>query len=268
MSLASRIRQRPMTAAIVLICTIVFFIEAFILAAGGPLAEHVFFTVFALNYQGLMSGRIWTLVTYMFLHGNLMHLLFNMVTLWFVGAEMERILGRPRFLLLFLTGGVAGGLLQTVLVPSSLLIGASAGVFAVLLAFTTMFPNVLITALVFFVLPLRVRARQLGFFLLGFAILSELLGIMPGIGHLAHIGGGLVGIAFAYFYTNCLPWIGTRTGLPGVRSFSKGVTRLLSPSSREVERIFAKVMRDGLQSLTATERAILERQNSLSQNSK
>ncbi|MFV0336698.1 MAG: rhomboid family intramembrane serine protease [Chthoniobacterales bacterium] len=265
MSIVARARQRPVTAAIVLVCTIIFFFESALLAFGGPLAEQNFFAVFALTYPGLAAGRLWTPITYMFLHGSLLHLLFNMVTLWFVGAEMERILGRSRFLLLYLSGGVVGGLLQVFFVSSSVLIGASGGVFAVLLGFTTMFPNVLITALIFFVLPLRVRARQLGFFLLGFAILSELLGIMPGVGHLAHIGGGLVGIAFAYFYTNRLPWIGTSVALPGMQTVSRGFIRLVSPSSREVERIFAKVMREGLQSLTPTERAILERQNTISQ---
>src|SRR5690242_10313977 len=74
----------------------------------------------------------WTLVTYMFLHGGLMHIFFNMMMLWFAGPMVEERMGPQRFLTLYLVSGVAGALLSLVLAPRTPIIGASAAVMGVL----------------------------------------------------------------------------------------------------------------------------------------
>ena len=79
--------------------------------------------------------RPWTIVTYMFLHGGLMHLLFNMLALFFFGPRVEDRLGSRNFAWLYFLSGISGALLSLALSRGSPIIGASAGVFGVMLAF-------------------------------------------------------------------------------------------------------------------------------------
>jgi membrane associated rhomboid family serine protease len=159
------------------------------------------FQLLALSREGLEQGAWWTPVTHAFLHGNLFHLVVNMVALWFTGPLLEETLGRRRYLLLFFGGAVAGGLLQTVATPRSIdLVGASGAVCALLVGFATLFPRLEITALIFFVIPVRMKAATLGWIVVLGAVLFWALGIEPEIGHLAHLGGGIAGFLL------CLIW--------------------------------------------------------------
>lgn len=155
-----------------------------------------FLWVYALSGPGLEAGHWWQLITHAFLHGNLLHLLFNMMGLWFAGRVVERVLGSGRFLVLYVLGALAGGLFQLAFGGAGPLVGASGAVFAVMVAFTTLFPDARITALVLFV-PLRLRARYFG---LGLTVSSAVLlatGLFPSIGHAAHLGGCVAGFFFA-----------------------------------------------------------------------
>ena len=159
------------------------------------------FPLLALSREGLDQGAWWTPVTHAFLHGNLFHLVVNMVALWFTGPLLEETLGRGRYLLLFFGGAVAGGLLQTVATPRSIdLVGASGAVCALLVGFATLFPRLEITALIFFVIPVRMKAATLGWIVVLGAVLFWAFGIEPEIGHLAHLGGGIAGLLL------CLIW--------------------------------------------------------------
>jgi len=165
------------------------------------------FPLLALSREGLEQGAWWTPVTHAFLHGNLFHLVVNMVALWFTGPLLEETLGRKRYLLLFFGGAVAGGLLQTVATPGSIdLVGASGAVCALLVGFATLFPRLEITALIFFVIPVRMKAATLGWIVILGAVLFWAFGIEPEIGHLAHLGGGITGFLL------CLIW--KRQGFP------------------------------------------------------
>lgn len=154
--------------------------------------------LFALTASGLMEGRWWQLITHAFLHGNLLHLLLNMVGLWFAGRIVERVLGTRRFLVLYFVAALAGGLAQTMISGGSHpLIGASGAVCGVLLAFTTMFAETEIVALIFFVIPLRMRAKYLGWGIVGSSLLFLVTGFESWIGHAAHLGGCIAGYLFA-----------------------------------------------------------------------
>jgi membrane associated rhomboid family serine protease len=159
------------------------------------------FPLLALSREGLEQGAWWTPVTHAFLHGNLFHLVVNMVALWFTGPLLEETLGRRRYLLLFFGGAVAGGLLQTVATPRSIdLVGASGAVCALLVGFATLFPRLEITALIFFVIPVRMKARTLGWIVILASLLCSLLGLEKGIGHMAHLGGGIAGFLICVYY--------------------------------------------------------------------
>jgi membrane associated rhomboid family serine protease len=249
-----RYEKRPVTLGIVLVCTGIFLIQYL----AGVKANNWLISVFGLSRSGIESGFYWEFVSHMFLHGNFFHLLVNMLALWFAGREMERILGAWRFLALFLLGGIVGGILQIAVFPQGSLIGASGGVCAVLLAFTTSFPELPITALLFFILPLRLKAKYLGWGIMGISILFLALNIEPQIGHLAHLGGCLTGMAYAKLYAARFPWIGTRVSLPKVTPAPSWFGKWVNPTQQEVDRILAKVIRDGLHSLTPSERSTLE----------
>ena len=103
----------------------------------------------------------WTLVTYMFLHANLTHLLFNMVGLFFFGPRLEERLGGRNFILMYLCAGLGGALLSFVFSPRAGVVGASAAVFGVLLGFARYWPKEDIY--IWAVLP--IQARMLALFL-------------------------------------------------------------------------------------------------------
>ena len=154
--------------------------------------------LYALSAAGMEEGRFWQLVTYAFLHANIWHLLFNMVALWFAGRIVERVMGTGRFLGLYAASAVAGGLAQIFLEGGTLpLLGASGAVCGVILAFATMFPEAQIVALLFFVIPLKFRAKYLGWGLAGSSLLFVLVGFEPWIGHAAHFGGCVAGYLLA-----------------------------------------------------------------------
>jgi membrane associated rhomboid family serine protease len=172
-----------------------------------------FQAMFALSGWGLEAGRWWQVVTHAFLHGNEWHLLFNMMGLWFAGRVVERVMGTWRFLVLYLAAAVVGGLFQIVFAGPGPLIGASGAVFGVLAAFTTLFPQSQVVAILFFI-PVRLRAKYFGIGLAASSFLLMLTGLFPGIGHAAHFGGCVAGYFFVRLTARKVtkPWIAQ--GLP------------------------------------------------------
>jgi membrane associated rhomboid family serine protease len=163
--------------------------------------ESSLFPILALSREGLMEGGWWQLLTHAFLHGNLFHLMANMVALWFTGPILEEILGGVRYVVLYLGGAVIGGLLQTFASQGSIdLVGASGAVCALLVGFGTLLPQLQITALIFFVIPVKMKAATLSWIVVITSFLFWVLGIMQGIGHLAHLGGGIAGFLICYSY--------------------------------------------------------------------
>ena len=134
-----------------------------------------------------------------------------MLLLYFAGREVEALVGARHFLTIYFGGGLLGGLAQwtfTSLPPNAPLIGASAGVLAVLIAFTTILPELELTCLLFFVIPIRIRARNLALLLVGSTVLFILVPYLNNlgnqavnilshksvlIGHYAHLGGCIFG---------------------------------------------------------------------------
>ncbi|MBU1694142.1 MAG: rhomboid family intramembrane serine protease [Verrucomicrobia bacterium] len=218
-----------------------------------------FTRAFALSWLSLRRGLLWTPLTYLFLHGSVMHVLLNMLILFFLGPETERFLGARKFVLLYLVSGVLGGIGWVLIERSPLVpcIGASGAVFGVLGAFAALFPEQPVTVLVFFILPVTLKAWLLAV-ILGVVELMYL--ISPGTGNVAyaaHLAGGLAG----YFYALGLVR-GTRETGGWIRRLRQRVT---GPRDNEAEdsarmdRILDKVANQGLGSLNRRERAWLDR---------
>ena len=144
----------------------------------------------------------WQLVTYGFLHGNLMHIAFNMFALWMFGRELELIMGARRFITYFLTCVIGAGFIQLIvagtqggLYPT---VGASGGVFGILLAYGLAFPNRMIM-LLFPPIPMKAK-----YFVLVFGLLELYLGVSgsaPGVANFAHLGGMLFGFLLLRYWS-------------------------------------------------------------------
>jgi membrane associated rhomboid family serine protease len=139
----------------------------------------------------------WTPVTYMFTHGGMSHVIFNMLGLFFFGPQLENRMGSWEFLTFYMVSGILSGIISLIIYLFSgynvLLVGASGAIFAVLLAFAVYFPNAIVY--LFFVIPIRTKMMVLLF--TGIELFQEIFGIRGGIGHLTHLAG--FGIAFLYF---------------------------------------------------------------------
>lgn len=204
--------------------------------------------------------RPWSVVTYMFLHGDVMHLLFNMLALYFFGPRVEeRIRSRP-FAILYFLSGITGALLSVVFSFSSPIIGASGGVFGVMLAFAYFWPHERI--FLWGVVP--VPARMLVIFTTLFALWSGFGGRGGGIAHFAHLGGYLG----AFLYLRWLDRKRTAFKRQAAAPPPEAVRRLanykaIDPASAhevnrgEIQRIIGKIEEKGLGSLTPQEAAFL-----------
>ena len=239
-----KFRTAPVTVVLAALCVAVFAVEYFLLVSG----RGQVIGLFALSGEALARGWWWTLVTHLFLHANLLHLFVNVAGLWLIGPEVEMMLGRVRFLVLYLLSGVAGGLLQTVFsAPSSELVGASGSVCGLLLSFTTAYPEMPLRALLFFILPVSMKAKTLGRGLIVFSVVCAALRILPQLGHLAHLGGALAGALLTKIW---LP------AAPGLRPLT-----VMTEEERaaEAEILLRRVTEEGLESLSREEQRRLGR---------
>ena len=186
----------PITKAMMLACVAGFCLNLFV-----PLDRW-----FAL--WPLMSGHFmpWQVVTYAFLHGDTLHLFFNMLGLWMFGAELEQMWGSRRywqFLLAALLVAALSQLVITLLAGSSVpTVGASGALFGLLLAFGMLFPNRTIMPLF---PPIPMKARN---FVILFGGIELLMGVWggSGIAHFAHLGGMLGGWLMIRHWRRSGPW--------------------------------------------------------------
>ncbi|HJQ66410.1 MAG TPA: rhomboid family intramembrane serine protease [Gemmatimonadales bacterium] len=236
-------------------------IAVFIWSSQNPEASRVlaFVPVLALRQP-------WTIVTYMFLHAGFGHILFNMLSLFFFGPQVEQRLGGRRFLMLYFIGGFTGALASAVITPRVGLVGASAATFAVFYAFARFWPRAQV--LVWGVFP--VEARVMIVIMTVISLLGG-AGIMSGnIAHFAHLGGFLGGwLAMRGFgVRSALPRpVNLDAPKPGKPPAPDAVERWrqipldrLHPVNRdEAERVLTKLAAGGPASLTTDEREFLDR---------
>jgi membrane associated rhomboid family serine protease len=198
--------------------------------------------------------QLWRLITYQFLHWNGLHLFVNMLGLFFLGPTLERHWGTKKFLVFYLSCGLAGGLLYTLLAivsPSlaGLMVGASGAVLGLLAACAILFPHFVVIIL-FFPVPIRVAAVGLA----GLYIINVLAWGQNAGGDVAHLAGMAVGV----LYVLSESW---RERLK--LKFRAGAWQRKMTSDRnlqvEVDRILQKVHDSGIHSLTLREKRILKK---------
>ncbi|MCB1095433.1 MAG: rhomboid family intramembrane serine protease [Verrucomicrobiae bacterium] len=149
------------------------------------------------SLQELREGRVWTLVTHMFVHGSVMHLLLNMIVMMAAGTYVVMCMGVQHFLTLFFSGGLIGAALQISFFPNVYLIGASAGVYAITIAALLLLPE---DTFYRFRIRLRPHLAAVGITIVAVAMLIWTLAaagpanpLEQSVAHLAHLGGIITG---------------------------------------------------------------------------
>ena len=151
-------------------------------------------------YDVFWHLRVWQLVTYMFVHGGVFHILFNMLTLWMFGAELERTWGTRYFLKFYFVCGIGAAVLTilfsllpfefTQQVQGSVIIGASGAIYGLLLAYAMYFPERPILLIIFWV-PAKICVAILG----GIALIAS-ISDSGGVANITHLGGLIVAYLF------------------------------------------------------------------------
>jgi len=239
--------------------------------------------------RGFLRIEFWRLIGFQFLHANITHILFNMIGLYFFGPMVERYLGSKRYLAFYLLCGIFGALLYGVLnlggaiahmflgsevkIAGLLfedihtpLIGASAGVFGVLMAGAFLAPRA--TVLLFFFLPMQLRT--LAYALVAVAFVTVLVGGNNAGGEAGHLGGAIAGFYFIrhprhlHGFFDFLGRVDPTShhyrgkGAPArARAVARSAQQSGSPNRAEVDRVLDKVHSQGLASLTDREKRIL-----------
>jgi|ERR1041385_2152368 membrane associated rhomboid family serine protease len=269
----------PVIKSLLISNVAIFFFASFISmfhVQGSSLAPLISY-IFALYPFG-DGFQVWQLLTYMFMHGSLMHLLFNMLALWMFGMDLENEWGSKKFLLYYVICGLGAGLsnlfIGPLFGPAGPTVGASGAIYGVLLAFGMMYPDRPI--FVYFLLPIRAR-----YFVLLYIIIEVYAGVAgsaDGVAHFAHLGGAAVGLVYMLFERGSLPmqrlWYQTKHRLVSperVNEYSRSERGEVSDAKyfdvhddreervnqQRIDEILDKISQRGYQSLTEDEKKIL-----------
>ena len=189
----------PVTQALLIANAAVFLLQ---MAVGdAALANFMLWPISDGSYDPSSPGfrfLPWQLLTYAFMHGSFSHMLFNMIALYMFGAALEYTWGAKRFLTYYLVCVVGAGLLQLLVgwwtmsnggnaYPT---VGASGGVFGLLLAYGMLFPN---HRLMLLFPPIPMKARTFVILYGAIELMLGFTGLQPGVAHFAHLGGMLFG---------------------------------------------------------------------------
>ncbi len=218
------------------------------------------------------SLAIWQFFTYMFLHGNFYHILFNMFVLWIFGAEVESSWGTRPFLKFYFIAGIGAGIIDFLVLwlagAHTITIGASGAIYGVIVAFAMLFPNRYITLLVLFVLPVTMKAKYLAALMAAIALFSGVANLFGGgdrIAHFAHLGGMLIG----YLYlksdlgrTLFGDRVKRKMKLYRVSRDIKSMQKMKS-LEQQVDEILDKMNEVGYEGLTKEEKRILKKASDL-----
>jgi rhomboid family protein len=189
----------PAVKFLLIVNTAVFALQTLI---GSRLDQQLTFYFGLVPPLVLQNLYLWQLFTYQFLHGGLFHLLFNMLAVWMFGCDLERRWGSAFFLRYFFITAIGGGFLNTVFLPNQMgpSIGASAGVYGILLAYGLIYPD----RIVYFYFLFPIKMKHFVWIIGAIAFYNSISSGQSGIAHLAHLGG----MIFGYLYLRTgNPWV-------------------------------------------------------------
>ena len=217
-----------------------------------------FALLFGLIPEKVWNGHIWQFVTYMFLHGNFIHILINMFVLWMFGGALERLWGSKEFLRYYFFTGIGAALCTVIVNPGSPhpTIGASGAVYGLLLAYGITFPNSIIY--LYFLLPIKAK-----YFVIIFGVLEFFASILPTtdmVAHLAHLGGMVFGLFYLKRF-QMVRWFTRQLKNYLHRQNDKRERKMSMEEERvkaEVDILLDKINRIGYDNLTKQEKRRLD----------
>ncbi len=236
----------------------------------------------ALSGKNFQELKVWTVLSYSFLHSttSLLHIVGNMLGLFFIGRIIEPVLGRSKFLILYFGGALLGGLAYLLFHFNStgLVVGASASVFALLSFFCLLRPEQPVTLLIYFVLPVTLKPKYIFWASIGISLFCLLFFELRGQAHMAHsahLGGILTGALFYRYVYRSDSLFGTAGTSATIeqpawfkrrkqteRQINYTVNRTQTNKDglqQEVDRILDKINTSGFGSLSESEKHTLER---------
>lgn len=230
--------------------------------------------LFALSSESIHHGFVWSLLTYGFLHGGLLHIAVNMLMLYLFGRELVVILGGKLFCWLYFGSALLGGTVWLAfnLTQPAVLMGASGAVLGLIIFFICMDPD---RPMGFLFIPISIRPRTIGYIIIGFNVLGFLFAELPGsrenVAYSAHLGGALAGYLFFKLIYSSLPDLSTQKpkvevprwfkkkprSAPAAGKFEVNLTNRRD-LQKEVDRILDKINSEGFGSLSEQEKKILD----------
>jgi len=234
------------TKALVTVCAGGYLLSSIL----GPLLYFYFGLV---PYLLVKKFWLWQPVTYLFMHGSLWHLLFNVFMLWMLGRLVEPVMGTRNFLKFFFITGLGAALVNVLLTPLSPvpIVGASGAIYGLLLAFAVLYPDAMVY--LYFVVP--VRAKYLAVVLGVIEFLASFASSYTGIANLAHLGGLFTGYLYLKFFS---PFVAAGKKESYYGEWDSTGYASSSEEAARLDALLDKVENEGLASLTGQERRRLD----------
>ncbi len=267
----------PSALRVILLLNVAIFVFQALIAAfgGGALVSGLFSAFGFIPEWRTALLQPWRLVTYMFLHGSVLHVAFNMLWLWWMGRPVEQQLGPRNFLVIYFGSGIGGALINLVLSPffaANVTIGASGAVFGMMVAFAMLFPRIPIMLL--FLPPIEARFLVAGLIAIDLLFISS----ADNVARIVHLGGAFWGYVLVKLYLqgyNYDLWFEIfrqrfkkkkAPGKSGVSSSGSMNPRMRKVTDAEIveeysqddlDRILDKISKSGYEALTAEEKRLL-----------
>ncbi len=236
------------------------------------LVGNSFFDLFGLVPHRVLADRwVWQPLSYLFVHGSIMHLLLNLFALWMFGVPVEAQWGSRDFLKYYFICGLGAAAASIILSPHSMnpVIGASGAIYGLLVAFAMIYPDAVVY--LYFLIPVKAAHMAILFGLIEF--FAGATHATPGIARFAHLGGMITGYLYLRWW-----WVlkikvkslwrdsvsrggiqpGIRRPAPSARE-KPAVKEDLESSMIEIDKILDKILVSGIDSLTEEEKAIMRR---------
>ena len=197
--------------------------------------------------------KIWQLFTYLFIHGGIFHIFFNLFVLWMFGKDLESQWGKMEFLLFYFVCGIGAGLITVLFSVNSIvpIVGASGAIYGLLLAYGFTYPNQMVY--LYGLVPIKVKYMVLG--LGAIAFFASLSASQSNVSHITHLSGMIIGLIFIYFNINWKViklWY-IRMRLKGLSQQPAKQDNEEAQMKKQVDKILDKLNDSGWDSLTEQE---------------
>lgn len=224
---------------------------------------------FGISHNGFVNNfMIWQPFTYMFLHGGWMHIFFNLLGLWMFAGDIEMVWGRKKFVRYYILSGIGAGFFIALMNyvafirygSSTVTIGASGAIYAVLLAYAILWPER--EVLLYFLFPVKIKYLVIAFGLLEFfGTLSSTSGRGGNISHIGHLGGIISGLMLMKFMRQSsdysFSFFSTFIKKKKLDKKKKLIDSRVE-AKKIIDELLAKIARSGINSLTPDEKKKLE----------